>query len=240
VLLNHYRVPLRLREYLCTGSAGSGQRLPFYRHERIGALDVAGWSTGGFAALASTDLGFVSAIRSGGRHDDLLGLVGLSLLRDSEFVLDYRSGRLDIYRTDRDGSAVIRHFDPADRIATLRFVLDDDPGQLPAVALRVGEFELPGLLDTGNPGVLTLTAGTRRQWLEAGYLRQDGARYRLVDLTYDGTVLHADIGWLVEGERDTLGLGYNLLGHYRSVWNFHQRTVTLLTPTPAQDPAPVP
>lgn len=227
-LINNHRVPLGLTDYLCTGTAGSGQALAFYRHHGLVDVNLADWPTGGFAALPSADLGFVTNMSAGGIRQDLLGFAGLPLLRDHEFVLDLRAGTLEIRPTDEHGVAAGAGFDPAERVATLSFAGAEGQQGVPSVPLQIGGVELEGHLDTGSSGTLTLRPESRQRLIEGGHLRRVGERYLLDGLTYRGVALTAHAESLAEGEHDGLGLGHNLLGHYRSVWNYRRGTVVLL------------
>lgn len=64
----------------------------------------------------------------------------------------------------------------------------------------------------------------------SGHLRRENSGYALHGLSYLGTPLTVSGQSLKEGPTNVLGLGQNLLGHYRSAWNYRKQTVVLLKP----------
>jgi hypothetical protein len=166
--------------------------------------------------------------RGGIRHD-VLGFAGLPLLRAHEFVFDHRANTLTLHRMDAQGRVAAPHYGAQDVIASLAFTLP--AGQhVPSITLNWDGVIIEGKLDTGNPGTLTLTPAAQRKLRNAGHLRQENGSYTLHGLNYRGTPLIASASTLKVGSANVLGLGQNLLAHYRSVWNFRQQTVILLKP----------
>jgi hypothetical protein len=228
LFLNNQLLPLTLSHFSGVGSAGSGQVLKLYRHDGVGPIRLADRVLTGLGPLNSTDLGFLTDMHGGGVRPDVLGFAGLALVRDLEFTLDYAKSTLELHRTSADGDALIAHVNPADVVATLAFRFEGN--HMPVVTLQLGAVEMKGWLDTGTPGKLVLTAPTRATLEEAGILRCAQPICALSALRYQDTALDADVPAVVTGEENQLQLGYNLLRHYRSVWNYRKQTITLLRP----------
>ncbi len=99
---------------------------------------------------------------------------------------------------------------------------------------------ITGLFDTGNPGTLTLTQEMKTRLENAGYLtveRQDYSygRYEpylsatLRKISFNNQVLDDIHNLHIKiGKDNEIGLGYQFLKHYVSVWNFKNKTITLL------------
>lgn len=228
-ILNNHRIPLKLDDYLCTGKAGSGQDMVFYRHANIGPIRLSEQDLGTLNWLPSADISFLTNMSRGGIRHDVLGFAGLPLLRAHEFVFDHRANTLTLHRMDAQGRVAAPHYASQDVIASLAFTLP--AGQhVPSITLNWDGVIIEGKLDTGNPGTLTLTPAAQRKLRNAGHLRQENGSYTLHGLNYRGTPLIASASTLKVGSANVLGLGQNLLAHYRSVWNFRQQTVILLKP----------
>lgn len=226
LLLNNHAIPLELNHYLSTGSAASGQQIVVYRHDDVGPVAIAGLAEQNFGPLNSADLGFINA--EGGIRPDFLGFAGLPLLQEHEFILDYQTGTVEIYRTAENGSPLIPHTVPADIVAVIDFKYSGSG--LPKTTFHIGDIQLEASFDSGSPGVLTLTKPTQQALERSGKLQKHGQNYTLDGLTYQGIALTTATPSLVSGAKDSINLGYNLLRHYRSVWNFKQQTLVLLKP----------
>ena len=227
-LLNNHALPLVLDHSLGTGSADSGQLLTLYRHQEVGPIRLAGTTLGAFGPLNSTDLAFLTHMNKGGIRPDILGFAGLPLVANHEFVLDYDAATIEVFRTSASGDALISHVEPQDVVAKL--ALEYQGKGLPSVALMVEGVAIEGRFDTGTQGTLTLTATARDALEKAGRLRPSGQGYVIEGLICQGVTLSFDTPALQTGARNSMLLGYNLLRHYRSVWNFQQKTLTLLQP----------
>lgn len=226
LLLNNHAIPLELNHYLSTGKAGSGQQIVLYRHDDAGPVTIAGLPEQNFGPLNSANLGFINA--ADGIRPDFLGFAGLPLLREHEFILDFQTGTVEIYRTDNHGAPLVPHSIPADIVATIDFKYAGSG--LPKTTFHIGDIQLEARFDSGSPGVLTLTRPTQQALEHSGTLQKHGQNYTLNGLAYQGIALTTETPSLVSGDKDSINLGYNLLRHYRSVWNFKRQTIVLLKP----------
>lgn len=228
-ILNNHRIPLKLDDYVCTGKAGSGQDMVFYRHAQIGPIHMSGQDLGTVNWLPSADVSFLTNMSRNGIRHDVLGFAGLPLLRSHEFVFDHRANTLTLHRINEQGQVTAPYYAPDDVIASLSFTLPA-ASHIPHIKLNWGGETIEGILDTGNPGTLMLTAATQRKLLASGHLRRENSGYALHGLSYLGTPLTVSAQSLKEGPTNVLGLGQNLLSHYRSAWNYRKQTVVLLNP----------
>jgi len=229
-LLNNHYLPLKLDHFVGSGKAGSIQggvtrELKLYIHQDVGTIKLGQIKFMHVGALQSTNLEFMSNMGSDGLRTDNLGFVGMGLFRQYEFVIDYSSKTLDVYRIKKSGEPFIAHIDAKDVVATLPFRLAK---HMPIVTINIDGIKIEGLLDTGVLGEVTLTPETQRILENSGKLKKQGGYYFLEGLNYGGIALDTKTPSISTGDSNTMRLGYNMLSHYRTVWNYKKQTVTLL------------
>jgi len=224
--LNRDYIPLKLKKYISTGRAGSGQVLKVYQPEDVGAITLASSVLNGVEPLRCTDFSFMTDMKKDGIRPDILGIAGLPLFSDYQFELNYAASTLDIYRLNTNSDPVISHVKPQDIVAILPFRYSSN--HLPFSTLVIDGFEIDVMFDTGTQGDLVLTPSARRALVKTGRLRPSGNSFVIEGLTYQATALTADVPLVKTGKRNTLKAGYSFLRHYRSVWNFKKQTITLL------------
>jgi len=221
--LNNNYLDLELTNRVGSGAAGSGQQLILYQHDSVGPITVGGVAFHNVEGARSANFGFIER----GIRPDFLGFAGFELIRDYEFVIDYERQAIDLYRTDENGDPVVRHVDPDEVVATLTFRTERDH-QVPLVTFAVEGVQIEASFDCGSPGDLSLMTETRRALEASGRLQSTEGAHTLSGLTYEGISLSVGFARVTEGTTNTMSLGYSFLREYRSVWNYRNRTLTLL------------
>lgn len=224
--LNRNQVALAVGPELARGHAGSGQ--PVVVHA---ALDVASLHLAGHAELPgpaggpdlaphAADFGFLQTI-----IPDFLGFVGAPWLARQLFALRYAPARLLLADADRGAAALQQG---SERVALIRFEGRD--GVLPHARLQLGDTDLRGLFDTGNPGTLQLTADTRARLERSGALRCENGppvRCQPLDLRHGTQRLASSPMPLTLGADNRVVLGTAVLQHHVSVWDLRAGTLDL-------------
>ena len=110
----------------------------------------------------------------------------------------------------------------------------------PELAMRLGGYPVTAFFDTGNPGSLELTRSTREALQHKGLLQLTDVdhvygSYQAFRRAEVSGLRHADMTLVdlrnlsfTEAKVDRIGLGYQFLKHYISVWDYQGRTLTLL------------
>lgn len=237
VFLNNSFLPLKLDRYVATGKAGAalgnvGREQVVYAHPDVALVRIGNRVVTSPGVLLSSNFGYIADMESGGIRPDFLGFVGLPVLFEHEFVLDYAQGALDLYRLDAQGEPLITHVQSSEIVATLAFYRRNESGiggHLPFVDIEIAGIPFVGMLDTGTLGELALTPEAHAQLEARGALQKTPQGWRICHAAYRGAELRLDIPSMRQSDSNTIALGHNLLQHYRSVWNYRKQTVTLLT-----------
>jgi hypothetical protein len=238
-LLNNHYLSLRKQTLVGRGHAGSGQEMVLYRQQK---------------ALARVELG--NALRFDRLQDVIhtdwrfleegygipafFGSIGHEMNRNYAFVIDYDAQTIVFHPYDSDGRAPTLAIDPARVVARLEFIATGVGGKMAEVAMVIGSHPVTAVFDTGNPGSLSLSASTRDELMRAGLLQLTEVNhaygsygpFRRADVA---GLRHAGIALVdqrnlafTEAGMDRIGLGYQFLKDYVSVWDYHGRTLTLL------------
>ena len=113
---------------------------------------------------------------------------------------------------------------------------------MPEVELRVGNEFITAFFDTGNQGSLELTEETRNSLQTQGYLslfpseyaygaREPNTRAILTGLSYRTDFLHDARNLSFKTwTKNRLGLGFNFMKNYVTVWDYKRQVLTLLRP----------
>lgn len=236
VFLNHAVIDLPPGERVTTGQSGSaqgsvGRRQEIFRHSGVGEITVAGLELPGQDFVRSSDFGYVTDMANGGLRPDILGFIGLPLLAEHEITLDYQQRRMSLHRLGRDGRPLVVHVDPADVVVVMPFRLGKGPQRhLPFTDVEIAGIRFEALLDNGTLGDLALTPEAADVLQAAGTLRPDACGQSIQGLRVQGVAVNASTPVVRDSTANSMRLGYNLLRHYRSVWNYRYGTVTLLQP----------
>ena len=152
------------------------------------------------------------------------------------FVIDYDAQTIAFHPYGQDDRVI----DPARVVATLPFTPTGVDGKMPEVDIRIGDETLTAFFDTGNLGKLELTAAMQARLESQGRLHISASPYTygayearrvasLNGLSHHGQALH-DVGALsfTSAPHNRVGLGYQFLRQYVTVWDYRARTLTLL------------
>lgn len=241
VFLNDAYLPLRRDHFVAKGKAGgaqgnAGREQIVYAHTDVGSIRIGQQVFADMGTVFSSDFSYISDMANGGLRPDFLGFVGLPMLIEHEFVLDYKAATLDLYRLDTQGKAKIQHVGAGQVVVTLAFHgQPGEGGHLPFVELSIGGIPFVGLLDNGTLGDLALTEEAEQQLASKGLLQKTDHGWHIDGASYRGVHLILDTPMIRRSEQNTIRLGHNLLQHYRSVWNYRLQTVVLLESSPSQE-----
>lgn len=169
-----------------------------------------------------------------------LGSIGHGFNRDYVFVIDYDAQTIAFHPYGQDATALSRVIDPARVVATLPFTPTGVDGKMPEVDIRIGDETITARFDTGNLGTLELTEAMQARLESQGRLHISASPYTygayearrvasLNGLSHLGQALH-DVGALsfTSAPHNRVGLGYQFLRQYVTVWDYRARTLTLL------------
>ncbi len=237
--LNNHFLPLRKQSLVGRGHTGSGQEMVLYRQRKpLARVEI------GRALRFERVEGFIHTdwrfLEEGYGIPAFLGSIGHELNRNYAFVIDYDLQTIEFHPYDADGKATTLRIDPARVVARLAFTGTGVGGKIPEVAMHIGKHPVTAFFDSGNPGSLALSASTHAALVRQGLLQLTDmdhvygtyAPFRRADVS---GLRHADTALVdlrnlafTEAEQDRIGLGYQFLKHYVSVWDYHSRTLTLL------------
>lgn len=234
-LFNRHVVPLRQDAFMGQGQAASGQPVVVYRqHAPVNAALTGGLRFDGLQDVPHGDFAFLEAAIS----HEFLGFLGFGFSRDYEFAINYDEQTIVFNALAANKPATHGH----KLLLEMPCTPTGSGGKMPELQLQVGEINLTGFFDTGNPGTLELRSETRAALEAAGLLRVEMASYAngvpdphqraaLSGLSVQGVPLSKVYNLRFSpAEQDRIGLGYQFLKHYVSVWNYRAKTITLLQP----------
>lgn len=232
--LNNETLPLAKEEFVAKGHAASGQAMVIYRQQApIAELTIG-------RQLRFTDLrgqlhtgwGFLQEAYG---MSSFFGSIGHAFSRQYQFTIDYDQQTIAFQSLDQPA-----HLTANEVIARFNFTPTGVDGKIPEVNLQIGNHDITGFFDTGNPGTLELTEATRDFLEKEGLLsiassdyaygNEAPRQYANLNGLRAGQVPLADLRNLTfrTGPQNRLGLGYQFLKHYISVWHAKNRTITLL------------
>lgn len=254
LFINRHVLPMAKDQFMARGHAASGQALVLYR-QRAPLRDLVLAGELAFAPLAGlphADFSFLEAAIS----ERFLGMLGHGFSRDYEFALDYQQQILDFFALPAAGAAdpeadEVPQYRP-DPAAALLLVMKFRPtgvnGKMPELEMQLGGQRLRATVDTGNLGSLRLSSALREQLEAQGLLRVTPGRYllgqpsqhlraSLSGLSIQGVALpplqelHLTLDASdAPGQGPHLGLGYQFLKSYVSVWNYQRSEIRLYRP----------
>ena len=239
--LNNHFLALAKDQRVGSGKAASGQEMVLYRQGApLPSLEIAGQLR--FENLPGpvhTDWRFLEQAYS---IPSFLGSIGHGFNQNYIFVIDYDAQTIVFHAQDQDDSALAHVVDPARVLCILAFTAAGVDGKLPEIELQVGDEAITAYFDTGNQGSLELTE-TMASSLEArGHLSLAHSEYaygmvephtraRLKGLRHGQQALHdAEQLFFRTGSRNRVGLGFNFMKNYVTVWDYKRQTLTLLSP----------
>jgi len=239
--LNNHYVVLAQDHFVGSGKTASGQAMVLFRQDAPLATLALGDQVRlqNVPAAIHTDWGFLA--RAYGIAG-FLGSVGHGFNQNYVFVLDYAAQTIAFYAQDLDARVLEGVIDPTRVVARLAFTATGVDGKLPEVQLQVGRHTLTAFFDTGNQGSLELTEATQRALLQQGQLSlvSSAYAYGVAEATTRATLKglrHSDTPLVdasnlrfTTAHHNRLGLGYQFLKNYVSVWDYKRQLLTLLKP----------
>jgi hypothetical protein len=238
--LNHAHVPLGKDTFLQMGHAGSGQEMPLYRQDTpIAAIALADQiAFQNLEGMIHTDWSFTAA----NLGTDFLGSVGHEFHRNYLYTIDYDRQLIQFYPFDQ-AEALLADYEAAGRLVAQIKSIDTEDMLKPRFDLTLGTETLHGFWDTGNLGSLELTASAKVALEAAGLLtleagefvygvRESSTRANIIGLRLGDQPL-ADLRNLTFtlGDDNELGMGYQFLKHYITLWNYQDQTFALIRPS---------
>ncbi|WP_299171139.1 hypothetical protein [uncultured Brevundimonas sp.] len=234
LMVNDHRVPMSGGRSVGIGSFGSGQTFEVRIVPEVSDVRVGDLSFPRVTEVRTQDARLLETITP-----DFLGWLGYNAFATHALKLDYGALQATFYRS---GGA---DFLAGERVvARLAFSTRRLPNH-PMTPARLGEMSILAAWDTGQYGDLYTTEEGKARLLSEGRLtpsQTDPDTFDLHGLTVDGHPMPVLSGISVQTdpspsagpvgltESDHLTLGYNLLQHFKTVWDFPQRHIYLLAP----------
>ncbi len=239
--LNNNYLKLEKEQFIARGNAASGQEMVLYRQRApLSSIEI------GKAIRFETVRGFTHAdwsfLEEGYGIPAFLGSVGHGFNRNYLFVIDYDVQSITFYPYDERGHVRSLVVDPEKVVARFEFTPTGVAGKIPEVAMHVGDGPIAAFFDTGNLGTLELTESMQTVLAQKGLLKLTPSEYAYG--TYE-SVTRAELKGLrheralfaairnlmfTSGTKNRIGLGYQFLKNHISVWDYQNRTLTLLRP----------
>jgi hypothetical protein len=218
-LVNRDYVHLPPGTEFARGSASSGQPIVIQTHHGVRSVRIArAYTFIDPETVYSGGFGFVAEEV----YPRLLGFVGWGLLKNYTFTLDYRALKVTLC------SHSVGVFSKARVVAVLKVPASKTPSPF---TLKVADVDIPTLIDTGSPGMASLTSQTRSKLERSGLLESQkgilGVSIRQAsygDYSFSIEHLRSD-----HGTEDLITLGYSFLRQFVSIWNPSEGTVTLVS-----------
>jgi len=239
--LNNHFLSLSKDSLVGRGHTGSGQEMVLYRQDapvlRIDIADQIHFEN--MPTQIHTDWGFLEQAYS---IPSFLGSIGHGFNQNYLFVIDYDAQTIVFYAQNQKKSALTYVVNPARVVSTLKFTPTGVDGKMPEVELHIGNEAITAFFDTGNQGSLELTQTVKNSLEKQGYLsllsseyaygiREPNTRATLKGLHYDSHLLNdANHLFFKIGSKNRLGLGFNFMKNYVTVWDYKHQTLTLLRP----------
>ena len=231
ILINRDAVPLGDGISKARGKASSGQGIEVRVHPAP-SIVIAGVRATTPKQVESGSLGFTRSELGA----DFLGFIGLGMIEQNAFVLDFARRTMTVVQTGAHGNLGIAG--PSDDAVLMTAHFIDHGGLLPTVAGAVGSLSILIDFDIGDSGTAYLSAATRERLISAGVLKNEGGRWiisslRIGDQQFGPTSLDLiDAGGPEDtrgaGGVDQLRLGATFLAGQPTLWNFPAKTITFL------------
>jgi len=239
--LNNNYLKLGKEQFIARGHAASGQELVLYRQRApLSSIEIG--KVVRFDAVRGfthTDWGF---LEKGYGIPAFLGSVGHGFNRNYVFVIDYDMQSITFYPYDEHGQVPSMVIDPEKVVARFEFRPAGVDGKIPEIVIYVGDEPITAFFDTGNLGSLELTESMQTVLAQKVLLKLTPSEYsygayesvmraEINGLRHEG-VKFASIRNLIftSGVKNRIGLGYQFLKNHITVWDYQNRTLTLLHP----------
>lgn len=242
VFLNNHVVRMRKDVLVGKGHAASGQALTLYRQKKApGPVAFAGQVELPSATQAiHTNFAFIET----GIVPGFLGFIGHGWNKAYVFTIDYDLQTISIDPQNKVSEQAPCPVRPGHLVAAMPFRSSKEDGRIPEVEMHIGDVPIKAAFDTGNQGTLSLTKETQERLIRAGHLRTENSRAHygayenhtqasLTGLRYQGLVLPDQrMIRLTTADHDELGLGYQFLKQFITVWDFQRQIIELRQDVP--------
>ena len=234
--LNHHFVPLAKDKYLSEGHAASGQFIVLHTQNRAVSIKLADQiQLDGLKSIPHSNFDFIQ----NNVVDKFLGMAGHGFNKNYLFIINYDEQTIDFHAFDQTGNVRRDAVEKDKIIVTLPFIATGG-GKTPELDFFIGHEKIAVFFDTGNLGSLTLTQAMKTRLEQEGtlsveeknqlYEPHEPALYCTINkLRFENQALE-DIHHvqLEIGKENKIGMGYQFLKNYVSVWNYKNQTITLL------------
>ena len=230
--INDNRVPVSDGRPIGTGFFGSGQTFTIRLVPELHDINIGGLYYPRATVVQAQDARLLEGITP-----DFIGWIGYHAFASHALKLDYRNLRATFYE---HGAA--EYLEGERVVAELPFETRSLPN-IPIMAGGVGDMSIITSWDTGMNGALYTSEAGKARMLEEGLLTPSQAEPDTFDL--HGLQLNGHAMPVVRGldiytepspaagpigitEPHHLALGFGLLHHYKTVWDYQQRRIYLL------------
>ena len=240
-LNNNYLTNLDKKNKIGEGAVSSGQKMTIYE-SRVDKLSLGYDCT--IESVGNIMHGNYDFIQEG-ITQDFMGFIGYNFFKNYEFIIDYDLQLIEMFLITPNQEN--KFYEEDEIVAELDFLTPLLPN-MPYVNFQCKGLQIKAIFDTGNQGFLHLKNKKLKTYTESQLLNENQLNgvygqpgeiisYTIDDLEYNGIELepiknlsNSEAGAMpITDETDfDLGLGYQFLKNYRSVWNFETQKIVLL------------
>ncbi len=234
--LNSHFIPLAKDNYLSEGHAASGQLLVLHTQNKAVSMKLADQiQFDNLKLLPHSNFDFIE----NNVVEKFLGTAGHEFNKNYLFIINYDKQTIDFHSFKNDDKILSAYVEKDKVIATLPFTATEG-GKMPEFDFFIGNEKIAGFFDTGNLGSLTLTQDMKTRLENEGYISVE-RRNELYEpheptlyctvrkLRFENQVLEDMHNITLKiGNENKIGMGYQFLKNYVSVWDYKNKTITLL------------
>lgn len=232
LVINDHRVQLSGGTRIGSGFFGSGQTFDIRLHAAVDDIRIANMRFPRVTSVRSQDARMLEGITP-----DFLGWIGYNFFRDHALKLDYRRSRATFYKKGPQ-----QYLRGEKVVVVLPFQTRKLPNH-PLLMAQIGGLDAIVSLDTGMNGALYISNADRTGLLANGHLKPTsepdafdttGVRIaNMVDITLQSLEVQKGPSPASKSigvtENTELELGYAFLKQYKTVWDFRQKKLYLLS-----------
>lgn len=241
LLLNNNYLELNKGNKISSGMVGSGQKIEVYQDE-VNSVNLGLDYKMGSQIIQHADFSFTQI----GITSDMMGFLGYDFIKDYEFMIDYDNQIIEMYLISENQEN--KFYNEDDIVVELNFSTPFMPN-IPYVDFVCNGKKITANFDTGNQGNLNLSKNKIKEFVKSGIINEiqsNGVygqsakvtKYTIDDLNYNSVKLdkiksmmnnkESGIPNTKESKFD-VGVGYQFLKNYRSIWNFSTKKIILLS-----------
>jgi len=240
LLLNNNYLELSKESKIGEGTVGSGQQIEIFT-DVVSSVSMGLDLNMGPQNVEHANFDFTQI----GITSDMMGFLGYDFIKDYEFIIDYDDQVIEMYLISENKNN--KFYNEDDIVVELDFSTPFMPN-IPYVNFDYKGQKIIANFDTGNQGSLNLNESETEAFVASGVINKiesNGhygqpmkiAKYTIDNLTYNGVQLdkikniinHENSGMPITKENEfDLGIGYQFLKNYKSIWNFKTKKIILL------------